>query len=149
GLALLARDRGEVAVCYQHLVYPMLDDRSETRSSHAIVDTRVWCRDTNTVGWNAYLGGRAGEPGVEPYAAPARATDLAGLPPAYICVGTLDLFVDEDITYAQRLLAAGVPAELHVYPGAYHGSANTVPDSAISRRWRADEMAALARALGG
>ena len=148
GLALMARDRGEVAVCYQHLVYPMLDDRNATRSSHAILDSRVWCRDTNTVGWNAYLGGRAGQDGVEPYAAPARARDLAGLPPAYICVGTLDLFVDEDIAYAQALLAAGVPVELHVYPGAFHGSVNSVPDSALSRRWRDDETAALERVLG-
>jgi len=147
GLALLARDRGGPAIGYQHLVYPMLDDRNVTRSSHAIVDTRVWCRDTNAVGWNAYLGGRAGAAGVEPYAAPARATELAGLPPAYICVGTLDLFLDEDIAYAQALLAAGVPVELHVYPGAFHGSVNTVPDSALSRRWRDDESGALARVL--
>src|SRR5690606_24226735 len=74
GLALLSRDQGETEISYQHLVYPMLDDRSETPSSHAILDSRVWNRTCNAVGWNAYLAGRAGAPEVEPYAAPARAT---------------------------------------------------------------------------
>ena len=148
GLALLARDRGEVAVCFQLLVYPMLDDRNVTPSSHAIVDPKVWNREANAAGWNAYLAGRAGADDVEPYAAPARATDLAGLPPAYIDVGDLDLFLDEDIAYAQALMRAGVPVELHVYPGAFHGSNNFVSRSDLSRRWNADERAALARALG-
>ncbi|MQC18472.1 MAG: alpha/beta hydrolase [Chloroflexi bacterium] len=147
GLALLVRDRGEIALCYQHLVYPMIDDRNETASSHAILDSRVWNRACNHVGWNAYLGGRAGTDSVEAYAAAARATDLAGLPPTYICVGTLDLFLDEDITYARHLLAAGVPTELHVYPGAFHGSPGTVPNAALSRRWRADELDSIRRAL--
>ncbi|MCK9494893.1 MAG: alpha/beta hydrolase [Dehalococcoidia bacterium] len=149
GLALLVRDRGQIALCYQHLVYPMLDDRNETASSHAILDSRVWNRTCNAVGWNAYLGGRAGAPDVEAYAAPARATDLSGLPPTYICIGTLDLFLDEDIAYARALLAAGVPTELHVYPGAFHGSTGSVPNSALSRRWRADELASIRRALLG
>ena len=147
GLALLARDRGEIAICYQHLVYPMVDDRNQTASSHMIQDGRVWSRNANFVGWNSYLAGRAGAADVEPYAAPARATDLSGLPPAYICVGSLDLFLDEDIAYARALLAAGVPAELHVYPGAFHGSTNMVPNAALSKRWRANELAAIRRAL--
>ena len=147
GLALLARDRGEVAVRFQLLVYPMLDDRNATRSSHAITDERVWNRAANLHGWNAYLAGDAGGEGVSPYAAPARAEDLAGLPPAYVNVGALDLFVDEDVDYARRLMAAGVPTELHVYPGAFHGSPGLVPDSALSKRWAADELAALDRAL--
>ena len=147
GLALLARDRGEVEVCFQLLVYPMLDDRNATRSSHAITDERVWNREANLHGWNAYLEGATGSEGVSPYAAPARAEDLAGLPPAYVNVGALDLFVDEDVEYAQRLMAAGVPTELHVYPGAFHGSPGLVPDSALSKRWAADELAALGRAL--
>ena len=147
GLALLARDRGEVAVRFQLLVYPMLDDRNATRSSHAITDERVWNRAANLQGWNAYLAGGAGGDGVSPYAAPARAQDLAGLPPAYVNVGALDLFVDEDVDYARRLMAAGVPTELHVYPGAFHGSPGLVPDSALSKRWAADELAALDRAL--
>lgn len=149
GLALRVRDEGEIALCYQHLVYPMLDDRNDTLSSHAILDGRVWNRAANLVGWSAYLAGRAGSPNVEAYAAPARATDLAGLPPAYVCVGTLDLFLDEDITYARRLLDAGVPTELHVYPGAFHGSTGTVPNAALSRRWREDELASIRRALKG
>ncbi len=149
GLAHVARDRGEVAVCFQLLVYPMLDDRNTTRSSHGIVDSRVWNRTSNLAGWDAYLAGHAGGEDISPYAAPARATDLAGLPPAYINVGTMDLFVDEDIAYAQALLAANVPTELHVYPGAFHGSANMVPNAEISKRWRRDELSALDRALNG
>ncbi len=149
GLALVARDRGEVDVCFQLLVFPMLDDRNITRSSEAIVDERVWNRAANLAGWNAYLSGNAGGDDVSPYAAPSRATDLAGLPPAYINVGTLDLFVDEDIAYAQALLAADVPVELHVYPGAFHGSNAMAPDTEISKRWNSDELAALDRALNG
>ncbi len=149
GLALVARDRAEVEVCFQLLVFPMLDDRNTTRSSHAIADSRVWNRAANLAGWNAYLSGNAGGDDVSPYAAPARATDLSGLPPAYINVGTLDLFVDEDIAYAQALLAADVPVELHVYPGAFHGSNAMVPNSEISTRWNSDELAALDRALNG
>jgi len=147
GLALLARDRGVVAMCYQHLVYPMLDGRNLTRSSHAITDERVWNRASNLVGWNAYLDGHAGANEVSAYAAPARATDLRGLPAAYICVGTADLFMDEDMAYAQALRDAGVPVELHVYPGAYHGSQNATPGAALSRRWAEDERKVLERAL--
>jgi acetyl esterase/lipase len=147
GLALLARDRGEVTICFQLLTYPMLDDRNVTPSSHAIVDPKVWNRSANTVGWNAYLNGRAGADDIEPYAAPARATDVAGLPPTYINVGDLDLFLDEDIAYAQRLMAAGVPTELHVYPGAYHGFDSFAPDAAVSRRFAAERDEILRRAL--
>ena len=80
---------------------------------------------------------------------PRRAADLSRLPPAYICVGTMDMFVDEDIAYAQALLAADVPVELHVYPGAFHGSPSSIPEAALSVRWSADEQAALDRALNG
>jgi acetyl esterase/lipase len=149
GLGLITRDRGEIPLCFQFLVFPMLDDRNSTRSSHEIVDPRLWNREANRLGWNAYLSGRAGADDISPYAAPARATNLAGLPPTYINVGDLDLFVDEDVAYAQRLLQAAVPTELHVYPGAFHGSNNMVSRSALSRRWKADELAALARALHG
>lgn len=148
GLALLARDRGEVAVTYQHLIYPMLDDRNVTASSHRIVDPRVWNRTSNLAGWHAYLDGRAGAEDVSPYAAPARAADLAGLPPAYITVGTLDLFMDEDIEYARRLVDAGVRAELRVYPGVFHASPTYIPNAAVSRRWTEDQREALARGLG-
>jgi len=149
GLALLARDRGKVQPCFQQLSAPMLDDRSETRSSHMITDTRIWNRASNAVGWNAYLSGNAWGDDVPAYAAPARATDLSGLPPAIITVGDLDLFVDEDVAFAQALLHAGIPTELHTYPGALHGSTGLVPESDISRRWRRDELAALDRALNG
>ena len=149
GLALLARDRKQVSPCFQLLTFPMLDDRNETPSSFMIDDNRVWNRDANMAGWSAYLDGNNGADDVPYYAAPARATDLGGLPPAIITVGGLDIFLDEDIAYAQALLAAEVPCELHVYPGAFHGSSTLVPDSDTSRRWRRDEKAALDRALNG
>lgn len=147
-LAHLVRDRGEFEVVYQWLIYPMLDDRNVTPSSRRITDPRVWCRDYNLVGWKALLGPAAGGDDVSPYAAAARATDLSGLPPAFIAVGEFDLFLDEDIAYAQRLLAAGVPTELHVYPGAFHGSDRLV-DAPISRRQVADRMAALRAVITG
>ena len=149
GLALLARDRKQVSPCFQLLTFPMIDDRNETPSSFRVDDTRVWNRDANIAGWSAYLDGDNGADEVPIYAAPARATDLSGLPPATITVGSLDIFLDENIAYAQALLEAEVPCELHVYPGAFHGSNFMVPDSGISRRWLRDEMAALDRALNG
>lgn len=147
GLGLLARDRGEVSVAFQLLVYPMLDDRNTATDSPASADPKVWNRRANQFGWDAYLAGRAGAPEVSPYAAPARATDVAGLAPTYLSVGDLDLFLAEDVAYAQALVAAGVPVELHVYPGAFHGSDTFVSRSALSQRWRRDERDALARAL--
>ncbi len=147
GLSLAARDRGGPSPCFQLLVYPMLDDRNTTRSSYAITDPRTWNRESNLTGWNAYLQGMAGGDDVSPYAAPARADDLSGLPPAYLNVGDLDLFLDEDVAYARAMADAGVPVELHIYPGAYHGSNSIAPDSQLAIRWAADEMAALARAL--
>ena len=146
-LALRARDHGSTQPCFQLLRYPMLDDRNITPSSHAITDLRVWNRSANLIGWGAYLAGNDATADVEPYAAPARATDLDGLPPAIVTVGDLDLFLDEDIAYAQALLAAGVPTELHVYPGAFHGSNTMVPHADTSQRWKRDEMSALRRAL--
>jgi triacylglycerol lipase len=99
------------------------------------------------MGWRAYLGCEPGGADVSPYAAAARATDLQGLPPAYIAVGSLDLFLDENMTYAQRLLAAGVPTELHVYPGAFHGFNGVAPRAELSRRFNADRDHALKRML--
>ena len=147
----MARDRAEVPVCYQFLVFPMIDDRNETPMSHQILDPRLWNRTANLIGWDSYLEGRAGAPDIPIYASASRATveQLAGLPPTYINVGDLDLFVDEDVEYARRLRLAGVPVELHVYPGAFHGSNNSVSRSELSRRWKADERAALHRALHG
>ncbi|MEM7339437.1 MAG: alpha/beta hydrolase [Actinomycetota bacterium] len=146
-VALRARDEGGPALCYQHLVYPMLDDRQITPSSHAITDARVWNRTSNAAAWAVYLADLPTGSEVPPYAAPARAVDLAGLPPAFIPVGQFDLFLDENIDYATRLLQAGVPVELRVYPGAFHGSDGLVPDSPVTIRWLADELDSLRRAL--
>lgn len=132
GLALLARDRGDVDIAFQFLQYPMLDDRQTTPSSQ-LDDLYVWSRRSNTFGWRAYLGDLYGGNDIPAYAAAARAEDLSDLPPAYICVGALDGFRDEDITYAQRLLHAGVPTELHVLPGVPHGF-ELMGDSAIARQ---------------
>jgi acetyl esterase/lipase len=132
GLALLARDRGEVNVAFQFLQYPMLDDRQTTPSSQRD-DLHVWSRLSNSFGWKAYLGDLYGGDDIPGYAAAARAEDLSGLPPAYVCVGSLDGFRDEDIIYAQRLLQAGVPTELHVLPGVPHGF-ELMGDSAIARQ---------------
>lgn len=148
-LALLCRDRGGPSIGFQLLRYPMLDDRAQTPSSGAVTDPRVWNGQTNRLGWSAYLGPAAGgdDEHVPYLAAPARCVDPSGLPPAVITVGDLDLFVDEDMAYAQSLSRSGVPVELHVYPGAYHGANNDAPDGDLTRRWLRDEKAALARAL--
>ncbi len=136
GLALLARDRGELPIAWQLLIYPMLDDRQVTPSSGWEVP--VWNPAANTYGWQSYLGDARGGPQVAPYAAPARATELAGLPPTLISVGTADGFVDEDIDYAQRLNRAGVPVELHLYPGAPHGFDAFAPGTQIAQRAKRD-----------
>jgi acetyl esterase/lipase len=147
GLAVLARDRAEVEVAFQLLIYPMIDDRTIAPASATVPDTFVWTRENNLMGWRAYLGREPGGTDVSPYAAASRATDLRGLPPAYIPVGDLDLFLDENMTYAQRLLAAGVPTELHVYPGAFHGFNGFVPNAEISRRFNTDRDTVLKRML--
>ncbi|MFN8492238.1 MAG: alpha/beta hydrolase [Caldilineaceae bacterium] len=149
GLALLARDRGEVKVAFQLPIYPMIDDRNITPSSHAVTEPRTWNRQANLLGWQAYLGAAYGSDDVSCYAAATRATDLAGLPPAYIPVGELDLFLDENIEYAQRLLQAGVPTELHVYRGGFHGFDIFAPDADVSKRFISGYEAALKRALHG
>jgi acetyl esterase/lipase len=147
GLALMARDRGEVQVAFQLLIYPMIDDRNVTPASYAITDPRMWHRESNRLGWKAYLGRDGGGADVSPYAAASRAKDLSKLPPAYIPVGALDLFVDENIEYAQRLIQAGVPTELHVYPGAFHGFDVFAPSAKVSKQFKADRDDALKRAL--
>ncbi len=119
-LALLARDRGEIPLRFQLLECPMLDDRQITPSSR-LEGLLIWNRDSNAFGWKSYLGGLHGTDDVPVYAAAARAVDLAGLPPAYVSVGAVDGFRDEDVDYATRLNQAGVATELHVYPGAPHG----------------------------
>jgi acetyl esterase/lipase len=143
----MPRDRREVQVAFQLLIYPMIDDRNVTPASHAITDPRVWNRESNRLGWKAYLGRDGGGTDVSPYAAAARATDLTNLPPTYISVGTLDLFIDENIDYAQRLIQTGVPTEFHVYPGAFHGFDLFAPSARVSKQFKADRDNALKRAL--
>jgi len=145
GLALRTRDDGGPAIAAQHLYYPMLDDRGETASSIELAYTAMWNRRLNELGWAAYLGGLP----ADGYAAPARADDLAGLPPAYIDTGELDLFRDEDAAYALRLAAAGVPVELHLERGAVHAFEVIAPDAAVSRAARARRIDALRRDLRG
>ncbi|SPM30384.1 alpha/beta hydrolase [Mycobacterium terramassiliense] len=147
GLALLARDRKGPRIAFQFLGVPELDDRLATASMTAFTDTPLWNRPKAVASWDCYLGaGRAGSDDVSSYAAPARATDLAGLPPAYISVMQFDPLRDEGIAYAQALLAAGVTVELHLFPGTFHGSA-LIPDAAISQREGAEAVAVLRRAL--
>jgi acetyl esterase/lipase len=134
-LCLLARDRGEVPVAFQLLDQPMLDDRQITPSSQD-PDLAVWTRNSNTFGWKSYLGDLYGRDDVPATAAPARATDLSGLPPTFVSVGAVDGFRDEDVDYALRLNQAGVPTELHVYPGACHGFNVMAPDAAVTKQSR-------------
>ncbi|MFF1798561.1 alpha/beta hydrolase, partial [Kitasatospora sp. NPDC058263] len=120
-LALLTRDRGGPVPLGQLLLSPMLDDRDRSFSSHQLAGTDTWDRTSNATAWQALLGDRYGAADLPPYAAPARATDLSGLPPAYIDVGSAETLRDEDVAYAQALWQAGGRAELHVWPGACHG----------------------------
>ncbi|WP_336921054.1 alpha/beta hydrolase [Aquipuribacter sp. SD81] len=131
-LALRARDRGAPALRGQLLVYPMLDDRNSTPSSFQMAGVGVWDRTANATGWGAMLGEAAGGPDVPAYAAPARARDLSGLPPAYVDVGSADTFRDEDVAYASAIWAAGGDAELHVWPGGCHGFDGLVPGSLLA-----------------
>jgi len=147
GLGLLARDREELKVCYQLLLYPMLDDRNTAQASDALPDTLFWTRHNNHFGWKAYLGEEPGKDGVSVYAAPARAVDLAGLPPTFIAVGDIDLLAEEDILFAQSLLQSGVPVELHVYPGAFHAFDVKVPEAEGSKSCNTSVLQALKKAL--
>jgi len=148
GLAHYNRDNKGPELALQLLIYPMIDDRHETPSGHEITHPTVWNRDVSLKAWKMYLGDEFGSDSVSPYAAAARATDLSGLPPAYVTVGTMDLFRDESINYAQRLMAAGIPTELEVYAGMFHGGENFVPTAAISQRMRKGYLDALKRAIG-
>ena len=149
GLALMVRDRAEIEVIYQMLIYPMIDDRTQARPGATITDTRVWNHGHNERAWAAYLNTPPGGAQTSPYAAAARATNLAGLPPAYIAVGDAEVFLDENIDYARRLGQAGVRAELHVFPGAFHGWEANVPAARVSVRAVAERTAILQRVLHG
>ena len=146
-LALLVRDRGEFSVTHQVLIYPMVDDTRSTPSSQWT--TWGWSPQSNNVGWRAYLGDLFETDNIPPYAAPSRATDLSGLPPAYISVGTLDIFLDEDLDYARQLIDAGVPTELRLYPGGPHGfdSPRLNKNAELGQRAAADRTEYLRRAL--
>jgi acetyl esterase/lipase len=146
-LAITARDRGEVPLKFQALIYPMLDDRTgSTRRAPAHVGKIIWTPEGNAFGWRSFLGVEPGGGRVPVRAVPARTVDLAGLPPAFIGVGTLDLFHDEDIEYARRLNDAAVPTELIVVPGAFHGF-DALP-AKISSWFNAAKFAALRQGLG-
>jgi acetyl esterase/lipase len=132
GLALLARDRAEIPVAFQVLSYPMLDDRQATRSGRA--GAPLWGPSANQFGWRSYLSGLDPADDVPGYAVPARAGDLAGLPATFITVGNLDGLLDEDIAYARRLIAAGVPTDLHVFADGPHAFDSMLADTAIARR---------------
>ena len=142
-LAFLARDRGDVRPVLQVLSYPMLDDRTVDPSLDR-PGFRLWNTASNRIGWTSYLGGA--DPAM---AVPARRQDLAGLPPAWLGVGTLDLFHDEDLAYAARLNAAGVPCEVHEVPGAFHGFDGIAPKASISQAYFDSKCDSLARALVG
>jgi acetyl esterase/lipase len=144
----MARDRGEVKLCFQMPLYACLDDRHLTASSYEITDTRAWNRELSLKSWEVYLGTTStSKDDVLPYAAPSRASHLAGLPPTYMMIGTIDLLRDENIDYANRLMQAGVPTELHIYPGAFHGFETAAPYARISQRATAEYIAALKRAV--
>ena len=148
-LAILARDRGEFSIGFQHLLCPMLDDRTAiTADPHPYAGEFVWTRENNRFGWSAFLGREPGGDGISPYAAPARVEDMRGLPPTYLAVGTLDLFLEENLDYVRRLTRAGIPTELRVYPGVYHG-ASAIADARVSIAWERDSRSALRRALHG
>ena len=141
-LALLTRDRGEISLAAQLLVYPMLDDRTVDRKGLDNPGLRLWNQSSNKYGWSAYLGGADPE-----VAVPARREDLRGLPPAWVGVGTFDLFHDEDLAYAERLKAAGVPCEVEVVPGAFHGFDGIVPKAHVSQSFFNSQCALLRRGV--
>ena len=149
-LAIAARDRREVPLVAQVLIYPMLDDRTaSSRPVPEYIGQYIWTRSANRFGWSSLLGKPAGSESVPKGSVPARVEDLAGLPPIFIGVGAIDLFVDEDIEYARRLVAAGVATELTVVPGAYHGFDIICPDAPLTKRFASDELDMLRRHLRG
>ncbi len=147
GTALLARDRRSPRIAGQLLGYPMLDDRGRTPSSAQFEGVGVWDRLSNTTGWSALLGSRHGTDDVSIYAAPGRATDLSGLPPAYIDVGSAEVFRDECVAYALGLWACGGEAELHVWPGVFHACDLLAPEAGLSREMMAAREAWITRMI--
>lgn len=147
-LALMARDRKEVKVAFQLLLYPMLDDRTGTTfMPSSALGEYIWTRSANHYAWNAYLNKTPGGEGVSEYASAFRAVDLTGLPPTYIGVGSLDLFLDENMEYARRLMGAGVMTEVCVIPGAYHVFDVFIPEASLTKQFTQSYLSALKRAL--
>jgi acetyl esterase/lipase len=147
-LALLTRDRKGPRPMGQLLMCPMLDDRNDSPSTHQMAGLGVWDRTANETGWTALLGELRGGPDVPAYAAPARAEDLSALPPAFLDVGSAETFRDEVVAYASRIWQAGGVAELHVWPGGFHGFDGFAPQAALSQAARAAHLAWLRRLLG-
>jgi len=145
-LALLARDRGGPVIAHQNLIYPMLDDRTCITRNAPHLGAFVWTPQANAFGWRSLLGRKPGAADVSSYEAAARAESLEGLPPTFIAVGALDLFLVEDMDYGRRLIEAGVPVEMHVYAGAYHGF-DVMPDAPPVRQLKRDAVGALRKAL--
>ncbi len=147
-LALLVRDRAELSLCFQHLISPMLDDRTAVKANTSpFAGEFAWTRENNRFGWSALLGAAVGKAGTSAYAAAARAEDLSNLPPAFISVAALDLLMNEEVDYAMRLVEAGIPVELHLYPGSYHGFSSACPRAQVSVAAERDSRNALKRAL--
>ncbi len=148
GLAHYNRDNKGPELAFQLMIYPMIDDTHDTPSGHADTCPTIWNRTVSFKAWKMYLGDEYGTENVSPYAAAARATDLTGLPPALVIVGALDLFRDENIDYAQRLMIAGVPTDLLVYAGMFHGAEMAAPEAAASKQMRQGYLTSLKRAIG-
>jgi acetyl esterase/lipase len=149
GLAQLAHDKGGTPIAFQLLVYPMIDDRTALRTDVDDRWLRIWSAGSNHAGWRAYLGSEPGGEDVPAYAAPARRMDLSGLPPAWIGVGTCDLFFDEDVTYATRLNQAGVPCTLNIVEGAFHAFDLVAPKTEVVADFRRRYFDALSTKLRG
>ena len=146
-LAQWSYDRGEVKPVFQLLIYPMLDDRTGRRPEETEKDYLVWTPASNRFGWEAYLHQSPGSESVPPGSVPARRVDLTGLPPAWIGVGTIDLFHDEDVAYAKRLQACGVGCELMTVPRAFHGFDSASPRSLIVQAFHQSQIGALKKRL--
>jgi acetyl esterase/lipase len=147
GLALYIRDRKEFEIHHLRLLRPMLDDRTAVAPEHPYAGEFIWNHASNYFGWTSVLGHEPGQEAVSEYYAPARAHSLAGLPPTYLEIGTLDLFIDEALGFAKQLVFDGVLAELHVYPG-YHHLSPMFPDAHYSSEGAKSSEHALLKALG-